>query len=149
MKHTSNVMRRAGKAAHSRLPGRIYSVGAVAVAAVAVGGLFAPSALAAPADQQSVTFKPTNSDVRWTVPAGVTSVNITAIGGAGGGEAGLGGGGGLGAKVTGVLPVEAGEVLTISVGGNGGSNEERGNREAVRGHSGPHAPVRETAGRRV
>ncbi len=92
MEHKSNLMLRAGKAVYSRSPVRACSVGTMAIVAVTVGMLFAPSASAAPSDQQSLTFKPTNSDVTWTVPNGVTSVNITAIGGSGGGEAVLGGG---------------------------------------------------------
>ncbi len=61
----------------------------------------------------------------WTVPAGVSAVQIVATGGGGGGggtwgsHAGQTGGGG--AVVTSTLSVTAGQVLTLVVGGGGGA----------------------------
>jgi large repetitive protein len=60
----------------------------------------------------------------WTVPAGVTSVQVVAIG-AGGGGAGLlsltgtGAAGGSGAQVTTTLSVTPGQVIALVVGGGG------------------------------
>jgi hypothetical protein len=61
----------------------------------------------------------------WTVPAGVTSVQIVATGGGGGGG-GLSGtnpgqSGGAGALVTSTLSVTPGQVLALVVGGGGGA----------------------------
>jgi hypothetical protein len=60
----------------------------------------------------------------FTVPAGVTSINIAAFGaqggsGALGGNSVLGGTGGLGASASGTLAVTPGQVLNIFVGGSG------------------------------
>jgi Glycine rich protein len=93
-------------------------------AAALIGGVFGPAAYA---DQPSLsltdaaTFQPTGAPVQWTVPAGVTSVNFEAAGGGGGHSPGAGSAGGLGADVQGSFPVTPGQVLTISVGENGGT----------------------------
>jgi hypothetical protein len=71
----------------------------------------------------STTFS-TASSVSWTVPTGVTSINVKAWGAGGGG----GGGGGTGTGATGggggyafsTITVTAGETLTVDVGGGGG-----------------------------
>jgi hypothetical protein len=95
----------------------------------------APSgAAAATLPGESVTFKSTGSEQTFTVPAGVTSVRVQAIGAAG--THGLAEGynadqvpGGLGAEADGQLPVTPGEVLYVEVadgswgGGAGGSWE--------------------------
>ena len=74
----------------------------------------------------SATFNFTGGMQTFTVPAGVTSINIQAFGaqggtGAIGGNAVLGGTGGLGASATGTLAVVPGQVLNIFVGGQGAS----------------------------
>ncbi|MBK8522074.1 MAG: hypothetical protein IPL54_14805 [Chitinophagaceae bacterium] len=74
----------------------------------------------------SATFNFTGGMQTFTVPAGVTSINITALGaqggtGAIGGNSVLGGAGGLGASATGTLAVVPGQVLNIFVGGQGAS----------------------------
>lgn len=74
--------------------------------------------------QTVVTYSYTGSVQTFTVPFCVSTVTITcygaqgAAGGAGGNSA-AGGTGGLGAQVSGVYPVSAGNVLNIYVGGAG------------------------------
>ncbi len=53
----------------------------------------------------------------WTVPCGVTTVTITAVGGGGGSANGLPGGDG--ASITGTYPVTSGHTLNIITGGSG------------------------------
>lgn len=67
----------------------------------------------------------TPGNYTWTVPAGVTSINVTAIGGGGGGGgmwgASAGATGGAGAVVKSTLGVTPGQVLMLVVGGGGGA----------------------------
>jgi hypothetical protein len=75
---------------------------------------------------QLTTFNYTGAMQTYTVPAGVTSLTVSAWGGQGGsgaiGGAGVAGGvGGLGGYSTGTLAVTPGDVLTIFVGGQGGT----------------------------
>lgn len=92
---------------------------------------FPGGALAATPTPVTQTFESTGAQQEFTVPAGVTSVHVQAIGAAG--EPGLVEGfdeerslGGLGAEVSGELPVSPGEVLYVEVadgtwgGGAGG-----------------------------
>lgn len=76
------------------------------------------------------TFCYTGVVVTFTVPSGITSLTITAVGGNGGYTIGAGNGGlpGLGAMVTGTITVTAGHVLDILVGSGGsdGLAEEGG-----------------------
>ncbi len=98
--------------------------------AVATSGLAiiaAPSALAVPSCTGSVaagltyTCAPSGSGfVQITVPARVTSINVTADGAGGGKNVGLGNGG-SGARVNATLSVSPGDVLKIYVGAGGGS----------------------------
>jgi hypothetical protein len=62
----------------------------------------------------TVTFT-TVGAATFTVPAGVTSLTVTAVGGGGAGS--IPSAGGSGAKVTGTLAVTPGEVLNLFVGG--------------------------------
>ena len=62
----------------------------------------------------------------WTVPAGVDTVDFTAVGGGGGGgsgqeqgNGGAGGGGGAGGAASGTVSVVPGDVFTYSAGGGG------------------------------
>ena len=70
---------------------------------------------------QTQTFAYTGSMQTFTVPAGVTSINIVAKGAKGGGSQDCGGvitnDGGLGGRATGDLTVVPGQVLNIFVGG--------------------------------
>ncbi len=70
-----------------------------------------------PCAQQSQTFTFTGAPETWTVPAGVTTVDVDLRGAAGGGDAiylpGLGG------RLQATLPVIPGQVLNMYVGGEG------------------------------
>ncbi len=70
----------------------------------------------------SFTFSYTGSIINWTVPAGVTKINIKALGGRGGNSIngfGGGGAGGKGASIQGDFTVVPGQVLKILVAGHG------------------------------
>lgn len=70
---------------------------------------------------QTQTFNFTGSVQSYTVPAGITSLTITAKGAQGASQS-PGGTGGLGGSVQGILSVSAGQVLNIYVGGQNGYN---------------------------
>jgi hypothetical protein len=65
----------------------------------------------------AVAFTYTNGPQTYTVPAGITSLQVVATGASGGGVDGASGG--LGAQVRATLTVVPGEVLTVLVGGAG------------------------------
>src|SRR5665213_972033 len=65
------------------------------------------------------TYSYTGSTQTYTVPAGVTSINVTLYGGAGGNGSSNGG---LGGETTGTLSVTPGEILKLVVGGVGGAS---------------------------
>jgi hypothetical protein len=65
-----------------------------------------------------VDFAFTGADQTFTVPSGITTVGVTLYGGAGGAADGLGLGG-RGGQATAVVPVAAGQTLTVRVGGAG------------------------------
>lgn len=79
------------------------------LAAIATLAAVAPSAQAA---TDSETFSSTGSEQFFTVPAGVSELNVVAVGG-------KGGGGGFGARVEAHLDVTPGRTLCVMVGGNG------------------------------
>jgi hypothetical protein len=58
---------------------------------------------------------------QFAVPAGVTAVTATAVGGQGGSDFGLGEPGGLGATASGTIPVSSGQVIFAEVGILGGA----------------------------
>src|ERR1043165_9645547 len=64
----------------------------------------------------TTSFFYTGSIVNWTVPAGVTSITVKALGAKGGGD----GGGGKGAAITGTFTVAPGNILGILAGQMGG-----------------------------
>jgi Glycine rich protein/MAM domain, meprin/A5/mu/Ig-like domain CHU_C associated len=78
------------------------------------------------ASSGSATFTYTGSAQNWTVPAGVTQIDIAVWGAEGGGSAlsgnGSSGQGGKGGFSSGTLNVTPGEVLSIYVGGHGSSS---------------------------
>ncbi|MFT4264522.1 MAG: glycine-rich protein, partial [Nocardioides sp.] len=76
----------------------------------------APASAATP---ETVTFLSTGTEQTFTVPAGVTTVHASAVGGRGDAGAYGGGAGGYGASVSADLSVTPGQVLYIEVGGNG------------------------------
>jgi uncharacterized repeat protein (TIGR01451 family) len=94
----------------------------VAFAAAAVGLLGAGPAAALPTgcaqSGLTVTCTYTSGSNAFTVPHGVSTVHVIAVGGQGG-TSFFGGSGGFGARVTGDLAVNAGDVLFAVVGGNG------------------------------
>jgi hypothetical protein len=87
-------------------------------------GVLLPLAASAPASAAPpVTITFTSTSNQFTVPAGVTSLQITArgaSGGSGGPGGGDGGGGGPGSQITGTLAVTPGEVLGVQAGEGGG-----------------------------
>lgn len=74
------------------------------------------SAVAAPAQATTLTYLYTGSEQTFTVPAGITTLHVVAVGGSGGASAVLGG---AAAQVTADLAVTPGQVLYIEVGGRG------------------------------
>ena len=78
----------------------------------------------------SVTYAPTGAAQSFTVPAGVSSLTVTAVGAAGGDTTGdIDGGtslGGLGAVVTSVVSTTPGDVLSVRVGSRGADNATGG-----------------------
>ncbi|HXQ00478.1 MAG TPA: glycine-rich protein [Solirubrobacteraceae bacterium] len=94
------------------------------------------------------TFPSTGSEQSFTVPAGVSSVRVDAIGAAGEqafGPFGNDGTGGAGADVVGQLPVSAGEMLYVEVaagGFNGGGNGGEGFEGGFGGSGGSASDVR-------
>jgi hypothetical protein len=100
--------------------------GSALVAVVCAVGLLtgAGSALA-----EEAKFTYTGKEQEFKVPAGVTSVNVVAVGSHGESAAGLGGAAGAGAIVTGKLSVKPEQVLYVEVGGvpfNGGGGTRFG-----------------------
>ena len=67
----------------------------------------------------AATFSYTGAEQSYTVPAGVSSLSITALGAPGGGPQSGGLAAGRGADVSGVVNVSAGQVLYVEVGGIG------------------------------
>ena len=78
---------------------------------------------------QTTTYNSVGTNT-FTVPAGVTSIQLTVIGGGGGGggaDSSPGSAGRAGARVSGTLAVSPGQILTISVGsGGGGGTSDQG-----------------------
>ena len=83
---------------------------------------------AQPSGEVTITYYPavattqtftTVGQTTFTVPAGVTSIAVTAIGAQGGGGSAAGCEGGQGAAVSGTLPVTPGQLLYVEVGGHG------------------------------
>ncbi|MGH2873533.1 MAG: hypothetical protein ACRDL5_13870 [Solirubrobacteraceae bacterium] len=88
--------------------------------AAGIGGVLPVAASAQPTS----TSYTTPGQYTFTVPAGVSALSVTATGGQGGesthpDERGDYCAGGEGAVVSGVLPVSAGEVLYVEIGGAG------------------------------
>src|SRR5581483_4224468 len=106
--------------------------------AIAACGVFASSPAAAlpPGCSQSgdtATCTYTSGSNPFSVPAGVSSLHVVAVGGRGGSGAGgpsdsltIGAKGGLGAVVSGDIPVQPGATLYAAVGGNGTVNGAAG-----------------------
>ncbi len=67
------------------------------------------------------TFNYTGAPEQWTVPAGVTSIDVEAYGAEAGLSTGSAGTPGKGGKLTAKLTVSPGDILNIYVGGKGGN----------------------------
>ncbi len=91
---------------------------------LAVLGLVLATAGAAQA-QTTTNFAYTGGTQTYTVPAGITKLNVVATGGGGGGNRGNNRGG-LGAVVQATVTVVPGEVLTVVVGGRGADSNNNG-----------------------
>ena len=93
-----------------------------------IGCVLAPAAAAAAAP---ATFVFTGAEQTYTVPAGVTSLQVVAVGAPGGAgfsnaAPGVGGAGADGATATATLAVTPGEGLYVEVGGAGGTADGTG-----------------------
>jgi hypothetical protein len=73
---------------------------------------------------QTVTcaYNTQGQTAQFTVPAGLSSIQVSAVGGAGNGPGCSTPCGGAGAHVTGAVPVTGGEVLNLQVAGNAATN---------------------------
>ena len=80
------------------------------------GFVFTLSVFSIAFSQVTTTFNYTGSPQSWTVPACVSSITVTAGGAEGGGNLG-----GSGATITATIPVTPGQVVTVNIGGSGGS----------------------------
>ena len=87
------------------------------VGALAATLLFSALAVA-PAHAKTTVFTPEGAEQTFKVPAGVTSLEILAIGGRGG-DTPAAAQGGEAAEVTGIVNVTPGQTLYVEVGGNG------------------------------
>jgi hypothetical protein len=107
-------------------------IGVLAMAVASLG--LAPSALAAEA---TTTFKTAGAH-KFTVPAGVSSIQVNLLGGAGGDcfESPGGSGGGHGAELEATLPVTPGEGLSIGVAAPGRACEPGGGGSSLPGGHG-------------
>jgi hypothetical protein len=74
-----------------------------------------------PAVAQATVFSYTGAEQSYTVPAGVSSLSLTAIGAPGGGPLSGGLAAGRAALVSGIVNVAPGQVVFVEVGGSGGS----------------------------
>src|SRR5262245_46190618 len=97
----------------------VRGLGLLAIA----GAMFAVAGAASAASGDCVgtapvvcTYTATGSEQQFTVPAGVTSLHLVAIGGQGGSA---GAAGGFGDRLEGDLAVTPGATLYVEVGGNG------------------------------
>lgn len=79
----------------------------------------APAGCTTSGNQVTCIFTETGSAQTWTVPSGITQATFTLYGAEGGNDTGSDAAGGLGAKVTGTLPVTAGTVLQVNAGQTG------------------------------
>ncbi len=105
------------------------------------------SAAPAWAESHTVTFKPSEGSATFTVPAGVTGVEVLAIGGAGqeGGSCSTapGGKGGAGAKVSAAVDTGALSALYVEFGGGGEGGKAFSCKAGAGGEGGGVSIVRE------
>jgi hypothetical protein len=91
----------------------------------ALGLLLATAGAAQAQTTTNFTYTAPGSPQTYTVPAGITKLNVVATGGGGGGNRGNNRGG-LGAVVQATVTVVPGEVLTVVVGGRGADSNNNG-----------------------
>lgn len=112
-------------------PATAYGTRTTVTATLSVGDKSASYSLTG---RREMVLSPWDGTVYWTVPVGVSSLNVVGTGGGGGGGDravsspnyyGGGGGGGGGMSITPSLAVSAGQVLTL-VAGWGGDNPNGG-----------------------
>ena len=101
---------------------RLFGIAGAAAWLLAAGGLLA---------QPAATFNSPGSHA-WTVPAGVTAIQVDVRGAEGGTQDGAGG---LGARVMTTLSVTPGQVLRVRVGGRG-HNGSRAGSDSLGGFNG-------------
>ena len=107
------------------------------VLGVLLVALAAPSSgLAAGPQLNTTTFSSTGFEQFWDVPAGVTTVDVVAVGASGGTGSFGGKAAGKGAVRSGTLPVVPGQRLWIAVGGIGQSSPGTGPTGAAGGFNG-------------
>jgi uncharacterized repeat protein (TIGR01451 family) len=120
---TRTTGRRRGGARQAAAAAGTLAAASALLAFAGVGAAHAAPAPPGTGSTTTVTFSYTGAAQTWTVPAGVASAQVTAVGGQGGagGNVGYGGGsGGYGESVTATLTVTSNEQLDIQVAGNGG-----------------------------
>jgi hypothetical protein len=114
--------RRGGR--RSRVVAVLLSGVAMAVGLAGVGSAASPcgsaGVLSTSGATQTCTYTATGED-SFTVPAGVSSLHVVAVGGVGGG--GEDHAGGLGGQAIADVPVQSGALLYVEVAGNGGPAE--------------------------
>lgn len=134
----------------STLPRRVAPI---AVLATGLGSAAVALAPAARADTTTMTWYSSGAEQSWTVPAGVASVHVVAVGGHGGmGQTEPAGGdshgaGGAGAVVTADLDVVPGHTLYLEVGGNGQDLFSDGSAATGGFNGGGNAPLDTNSGR--
>ena len=90
------------------------------VSRIATLGCVGALVVAAPASADEVEFQPTGAEQTFTVPAGVTTIRVVAVGAKGGtGDGFIDQNPGFGAVASGDLSVTPGQIMYIEVGGNG------------------------------
>ena len=103
--------------------GRRLTIAFGLAAAICAGALWVALSSASGATSSATTtkvFNFTNGEQIFKVPDGVTSINVTAIGGKGANGGGAGNAaGGFGASATAAFNVTPGQILFVNVGGNG------------------------------
>jgi hypothetical protein len=93
-----------------------------AFATCATAALLSASAGAGVASADTASFASTGGEQTFVVPAGVSALQVTAVGARGGGMFG-----GFGAVARATVPVTPGQTLFVNVGGNGTAGDLEGN----------------------
>ena len=122
-------LKRKGDTVHHPLLGRVghatLSWRAAIIGVFSLLGLLGMAASASAATTATASFTAPGT-YTFVVPTGVSSLMVTAVGGAGGSGAAGTQAGGLGATVTATVPVSGGEPLFVGVGGPGGAGPFQG-----------------------